>query len=151
MVKAFSVALYDFPRFNSLYFPEEKPYELQVMPDHNMSIAIDTPIGLVAPNIKQVQHKSIREIQQEIIRLRDLALQGHLGRNELFGGSVALSNVGTIGGITGTPLNLPNQSCIVGMGKIREMPKIGRSYQHEGRTLYDIEARQIVHTILTFS
>lgn len=58
VVKAYSVALLDFPIINSKYFPD-RPHECTLFEDHNVSVAIDTPIGLVAPNIKSVQTLSV--------------------------------------------------------------------------------------------
>jgi 2-oxoisovalerate dehydrogenase E2 component (dihydrolipoyl transacylase) len=41
----------------------------------------------------------------------------------LFEGTIALSNIGTIGGTYTGPLILPPQICIVGIGKVMVVPK----------------------------
>lgn len=143
IVKAFSKALEEFPTLNSSYNPD-KPYEFEVRDDHNVSIAIDTPNGLIAPNLKAVQKKSIKEIQQDILHLRSIAEAGRVGQNELFGGTIALSNIGSIGGTYTGPLNLPNQVCIVALGRTREVPGFVKSVVHEGKTLYDVQMRKVV-------
>lgn len=143
MVKAYSMALTDFPRINSLYFPE-KPDECEVHSSHNISIAIDSPSGLVAPNIKNAQDLSIREIQEEILRLRDLAIEKRIGTEELFGGTVGMSNIGTIGGTYGAPINLRNQVCIVAIGSTKDKPTFVEPVQVDGRTLYDVTMSKIV-------
>ena len=54
LIKTFSLALKQFPRINSVYQPQANPYEYTVHPSHNVSIAIDSPNGLVVPHIKNV-------------------------------------------------------------------------------------------------
>ena len=143
IVKAFSVALKDFPSLNANY-SDDRPYEFAVFEDHNISIAIDTPNGLVAPNLKAVQRKSVRQIQADIRTLKALSDQARLGPNELFGGTVALSNIGSIGGTYSAPLNLPGQVCIVAIGATREVPRFVSPVQVDGKTLYDVQMRKVV-------
>lgn len=50
-IKTFSIALNEYPIVNASY-DLEKPFEYKLNPDHNISIAIDTPKGLVVPHIK---------------------------------------------------------------------------------------------------
>lgn len=38
--------------------------------DHNLGVAMDTPAGLVVPNVKRVQRRSIPEIAAELTRLQ---------------------------------------------------------------------------------
>ncbi len=52
-IKAFSLALNDFPVINS-YYSLDNPFEYKLVKNHNVSIAIDSPNGLVVPNIKNV-------------------------------------------------------------------------------------------------
>ena len=42
---------------------------------HNVSVAIDSPGGLVVPCVKNVQDLTLIEIQQELIRLQGLVSQ----------------------------------------------------------------------------
>lgn len=73
IIKAYSMALKDHPKLNSKYDPDEDAYSCKIMAAHNISIAIDSKHGLIAPNIKNVEKLSIRDIHEEIYRLRDLA------------------------------------------------------------------------------
>lgn len=102
-VKAFSLALNDFPIINSTY-DESKPFEYNIVKNHNITVAIASPHGLVVPNIKNVQNLNIVEIQEQIKILREKADQGKLGGDDLFNGSVSISNIGTIGGTYAGPL-----------------------------------------------
>ncbi len=57
---------------------------------------MDTSQGLVAPNVKNVQNKSIFEIAKELNTLQDLALGGRLELEHLQGGTFSLSNIGSV-------------------------------------------------------
>jgi 2-oxoisovalerate dehydrogenase E2 component (dihydrolipoyl transacylase) len=92
-IKAYSMALKYYPRINSLYYPE-RPYEFEEHGSHNISVAIDSKFGLIAPNIKDVAYKSLIEIDQDLKRLRKLADSGTMGSADLFGGTSAITNIG---------------------------------------------------------
>lgn len=57
---------------------------------------MDTSQGLVVPNVKDVQMKSIFEIAKELNTLQDLALAGKLELEHLQGGTFSLSNIGSV-------------------------------------------------------
>ena len=59
IVKCFSLALKDHPQINSNYFPEKDEYKFYINPQHNISIAINSKNGLAAPNLNNVQDKSV--------------------------------------------------------------------------------------------
>lgn len=122
IVKSFSLGLTESPKINSTYFPEKDEFSYQMNTFHNISIAIDGTIGLAAPNIKNVQLLSSEQIDQEIKHLRDLTNTQKLTKEHLNGGTIAMSNVGTISGYLATPLNLPGQCCIVALGKVVTKP-----------------------------
>jgi 2-oxoisovalerate dehydrogenase E2 component (dihydrolipoyl transacylase) len=56
-------------------------------------------------------------------RLQGLAKAGRLSEDDLKGGTITVSNVGTIGGTYATPLiNLP-EVAIVALGKVQTLPR----------------------------
>ena len=57
---------------------------------------MDTSIGLLVPNVKNVQALSIFEIAAELNRLMERGLVGKLGQEDLTGGTITLSNIGTV-------------------------------------------------------
>ena len=59
LMKTFSLALNKHPKMNSTYQPSKDLYEFETHPHHNISIAIDSPNGLVVPNMKNVQNLSL--------------------------------------------------------------------------------------------
>ena len=66
-LKAASLALLDFPILNAC-IADSSRHELLMKADHNIGFAMDTPAGLLVPNVKRVQDKSILQISQEILR-----------------------------------------------------------------------------------
>eukprot|EP00913_Durusdinium_trenchii_P029663 g27803.t1 len=62
-----------------------------------ITVAVDTPGGLMVPNIKDVGGKNVLEIQQELMRVATAAQQGKLALNDIQGGTITLSNIGVIG------------------------------------------------------
>lgn len=98
-IKAFSMAMLEYPIINS-HYDVSKPFEYIQFASHNISIAIDSPKGLVVPNIKNCQNLSIIEINEELNRIRKASQDGRLGPKELFGGTVTLSNIGNIDNLT---------------------------------------------------
>ena len=122
IVKSFSLALSENPKMNSTYHPEKDQFVYFNNTVQNISIAIDSKFGLAAPNIKNVENLSAEEIDKEVKKLRDLTENQALKREHLSGGTIALSNVGTISGYLATPLNLPGQCCIVALGKVVVQP-----------------------------
>ena len=68
IIKAASLALAKYPIINSWY-DKDRPFEYTIVENHNINFAIDSPKGLVVPNIKNVQNLSILEINDEFIEL----------------------------------------------------------------------------------
>lgn len=57
---------------------------------------MDTPQGLLVPNVKNVQMLSVFEIAKELNRLQTLGTSGQLGTADLTGGTFTLSNIGSV-------------------------------------------------------
>ncbi len=61
-------------------------------------------------------------IQDSLISLRDKGKIGKFSKHDLENGTICLSNVGTIGGVSACPLLLAPQVCIVAIGRALEKP-----------------------------
>lgn len=121
IVKATSVALSQFPELNASI--SEYGKDLIVKGAHNIGVAMDTPTGLLVPNIKNVQGLNLLEIASELNRLQGLAAAGKLAAPDLKGGTFTLSNIGNLGGTYTSPvINLP-EVAIAGLGKTRPTPR----------------------------
>ncbi|EPS59214.1 hypothetical protein M569_15596, partial [Genlisea aurea] len=135
MIKSLSLALTKYPLLNSSF--NEELQEVTLKGSHNVGIAIDSPNGLVVPNIKRVQSLSIMQITKELSRLRQLALANKLTPDDISGGTITLSNIGSIGGKFGTPLiNIPEVS-IIALGRVQKIPR----FDNDG----EVYAASIMH------
>lgn len=126
-IKAISLSMRNHPLMNINVNPEtdEDGYikECVLKHDHNIAVAIDSQNGLVVPVIKRVQHKSILEINEELLELRDKASTGKLTAEDYEGGTFSVSSVGNLGGTYFVPTILRPQGAIVAIGKINKKPK----------------------------
>ncbi|KAK4864992.1 hypothetical protein LT330_001615 [Penicillium expansum] len=123
VVKAVSQALTEFPILNSKVDTTDptKP-KLVMRAKHNIGIAMDTPNGLIVPNIKDVASRSIFDIASEITRLSALGNAGKLTSADLSGGTITVSNIGNIGGTYVAPVIVPTEVAILGVGRSRAVP-----------------------------
>lgn len=128
IIKALSLALLDFPLLNARIdtsSPDNVP-RLIMRKHHNIGIAMDTPQGLLVPNIKHVQSHSILSLASEITRLHSLARAGGLSAKDMTGGTITVSNIGSIGGTYVSPIIASgNEVAILGIGKVRAVPAFG--------------------------
>ncbi|KAI5800117.1 2-oxoacid dehydrogenases acyltransferase-domain-containing protein [Geopyxis carbonaria] len=137
IIKAVSVALEDHPLLNSKLDTSGKKPRLIGRSMHNIGIAMDTPGGLLVPNIKNVGALNIHEITIELQRLKLLATEGKLSPIDLSGGTITVSNVGNIGGTVLAPVVIPTELAIVGIGRSRIVPRYDEGGQIIPKTIVD--------------
>lgn len=128
-IKACSMSLHANPILNA--YVDEKCENLTYKAHHNIGIAMDTPDGLLVPNIKNCETKSIFEIASELNRLQSLASTSKLTPGDLNGGTFTLSNIGSIGGTYMKPVILPPEVAIGALGKIQKLPR----FDHENKVI----------------
>ncbi|RUO48781.1 dihydrolipoamide acetyltransferase [Pseudidiomarina aquimaris] len=120
-IKALSLALKEFPIMNAQVNADCT--EITYFDDHNIGMAVDTKIGLLVPNVKQVQNKSIIDIANEVTRLTQAAREGRVAQEDMKGGTISISNIGVIGGTVATPIINKPEAAIVALGKVQELPR----------------------------
>lgn len=120
-IKALSLALKEYPLLNSRV--NDACSELTYLDAHNIGVAVDSPAGLLVPNIKQCQHRSVLEIARELERLTTAAREGRVGPADLKDGTITLSNVGAIGGTVATPIINKPEVAIVALGRMQTLPR----------------------------
>lgn len=121
LIKSLSVALKRHPIVNS--HMSEAGDEIHQYAVHNIGMAIDSPMGLLVPNIKGVNNMSLREIAGEVKRLTESGRAGRLSPDDLKGGTVTISNIGAIGGTVTTPIINSPEVAIVGIGRLQRLPR----------------------------
>ena len=132
VIKAVSLSLEEFPLLNARVEASEGQTPRLVMREkHNVGIAMDTSQGLLVPNIKNVASHSIQDIATEAARLQGLAKDGKLSSKDLTGGTITVSNIGSIGGTYVSPVIVQSEVAILGIGKSRTIP----AFDHEGKVV----------------
>ncbi|XP_070563800.1 lipoamide acyltransferase component of branched-chain alpha-keto acid dehydrogenase complex, mitochondrial-like isoform X2 [Ptychodera flava] len=126
-IKAASMALFHYPILNAQ--TDAKCENLIYKASHNIGVAMDTPNGLIVPNIKNTQTLSIFEIAVELNRLHSLGSAGQLGTQDLTGGTFTFSNIGTIGGTYAKPVLMLPEVAIGALGKIQALPRFDENDQ----------------------
>lgn len=122
VVKAVVAMLREFPEFNRSF--DDETQEIIQKHYYNIGIAADTERGLLVPVIKHADRKSIFAIAKEINELADKAREGKLAPNEMKGGSMSITNIGSAGGQWFTPVINHPEIAILGLGRISEKPII---------------------------
>ena len=90
----------------------------------HLGFACDTPRGLLVPVIRSAQALGLKAFSDEAKRLAGGAIDGSLSPDFLSGGTFTVSNVGSFGIETFTPvINLP-QTAILGVGAITPRPTV---------------------------
>ncbi|CCQ11882.1 Dihydrolipoamide acyltransferase component of branched-chain alpha-keto acid dehydrogenase complex [Pseudoalteromonas luteoviolacea B = ATCC 29581] len=135
-IKALSLAIKSFPVLNSQV--NDECTELTYFDDHNIGMAVDSKIGLLVPNIKGCQSKSIVEVAKEVTRLTEAARDGRVSPDDLKGGTISISNIGAIGGTTATPIINKPEVAIVALGKLQHLPRFNSKGEVESRAIMQV-------------
>ena len=98
--------------------------EIIIKKYYNIGVAVDTPDGLMVPCIKGADQKSLIDLAKEIDKFVEKAKTRKIDLMDLRGGVFTITNIGVIGTTYFTPIpNFP-ESCILGTGRIEEMPVV---------------------------
>jgi len=136
MMKALALAIREYPLLNSQV--NDECTEITYLGDVNVGMAADTPLGLLVPNVKQVQQKSLKEVTAEINQLTEAARQGKLPPDSMKKGTVSISNIGAIGGTVATPIINKPEVAIVALGRIQELPRFNAQGEVEARKIMQV-------------
>ena len=91
-------------------------------PAIDVGFAVEAEEGVLVPVIRNADQKPLKELTQHYNNLIELARQRRLPP-EATGGSIAtVTNFGTFGLIWATPIPLPEQTLVLGLGAGRRMP-----------------------------
>ena len=118
--KAMVEALVDHPNVNASYDAQSK--EMTYHGQVNLGIAVDTEAGLLSPVIHDAQDLSLPELAKAIVDIADRARNKKLKPTDLTGGTFTITNIGSEGALTDTPILVPPQAAMVGTGAIVQRP-----------------------------
>ena len=159
VVKAVCKALEEFPDFNAAL--DEEKNEIVLKKYYDIGIAVDTPVGLMVPVVKDAERKSVFEIAQEIQSLGTAAKERTLKAGDLSGSTFTITNIGSVGGTYATPVINPPEAAILGVMRMQTRPAFspGSKAVKEKKTKASksanpaalvVEARQFLPLCLTF-
>ena len=117
-VKAACLALQAYPAVNAQIDGDTIVYKHYV----NMGIAVASDAGLVVPNVKDAETKSIVQIGKDIAAVAKRARDGKLSMDDLTGGSFTITNGGVFGSLLSTPIINYPQVGILGLHKTQDRP-----------------------------
>ncbi len=115
VIKAVASVLKLYPQVNASLVPGNNTLILKKF--YNIGVAVDTPLGLVVPVIKDVDKKGLKEICAELKVLSAQARDGKLSVGDLQGATFTISSLGGIGGTAFTPIINSPQVAILGLSK----------------------------------
>jgi pyruvate dehydrogenase E2 component (dihydrolipoamide acetyltransferase) len=86
----------------------------------NIGLAIAVEDGLVAPIVTGVNKKDVTQVARDSQALIEKARNNKLAPTDLEGGCITVSNLGALGIESFTPIVVPGQCSILGIGKIAD-------------------------------
>ena len=116
--KAACLALKAYPTVNAQIDGDSIVYKHYV----NLGIAVASDAGLVVPNVKDADSKSLIDIGKDIAAVAKRARDGKLSMDDLTGGTFTITNGGVFGSLVSTPIINYPQVGILGLHKTQDRP-----------------------------
>ncbi|MCL2163176.1 MAG: 2-oxo acid dehydrogenase subunit E2 [Oscillospiraceae bacterium] len=108
---------------------------MKVFNDAHIGVAVDTPRGLLVPTIFRANTMSLSGISSRAKELYSMCAQGAISPDLIQGASFTISNMGTLGIESFTPVLNPPQTGILGVCSIIERIRGGTPYPAMGLSL----------------
>ena len=125
LMKILAAALKKYPQMNSSVdlATDEIVYKQYV----HIGVAVDTDRGLLVPVIRDVDQKDIHQIATELAQAAEKARSRKLSLDDMQGGSMTISNLGSLGGGAFTPIVNWPEVAILGVARARMEPVYAES------------------------
>jgi pyruvate dehydrogenase E2 component (dihydrolipoamide acetyltransferase) len=120
LMKVLAAAVKKFPQANSAVDlqNDEVVYKQYV----HIGVAVDTDRGLLVPVIRDVDKKDLFQLADEIAQAADKARSRKLSLDDMQGGSITISNLGSLGGGAFTPIVNWPEVAILGVARAKMEP-----------------------------
>ncbi len=120
-IEAAAQALKDFPGVNA----SVDGYKVILRKNINIGMAAALPNGnLIVPVIKNADQKNLLGLAKDVNSLAGKARTNKLDPDDIAGGTFTITNLGTFGSITGSPIIHQPQVAILGLGVIKKKPVV---------------------------
>ena len=121
IIEAMAKAVKDFPMINV----SVDGTSIHIHKNVNIGMAAALPDGnLIVPVIKETQNKNLVGITKAVNDLAVRARGGKLKPDDIQGGTITMTNVGTFGNLMGTPIINQPQVAILACGIIKKKPVV---------------------------
>ncbi len=121
-IEAVAKALRDFPMVNVSVLGDDK---ILVKKYINIGMAAAMPNGnLIVPVVKNADQLNLAGLAKSVNDLANRARKNQLKPDEISGGTFTLTNVGTFGNLSGTPIINQPQVAIMSTGVIKKKPAV---------------------------
>ena len=121
IIEAMAKAVKDFPMINV----SVDGTNIHIHKNVNIGMAAALPDGnLIVPVIKETQNKNLVGITKAVNDLAVRARGGKLKPDDIQGGTITMTNVGTFGNLMGTPIINQPQVAILACGIIKKKPVV---------------------------
>ncbi|MEE2931161.1 MAG: dihydrolipoamide acetyltransferase family protein [Bacteroidota bacterium] len=121
IIEAMSKAVKDFPMINV----SVDGTNIIIHKNVNIGMAAALPDGnLIVPVIKECQNKNLVGITKSVNDLAHRARASKLNPDDIQGGTITMTNVGTFGNAMGTPIINQPQVAIMAAGAIKKKPAV---------------------------
>lgn len=133
IVRACALALREHPQVNSGYNSVNS--SIIRFKTIDISVAVSVPAGLITPIVRHADYKNLSQISAEVKDLATRAKDGKLAREEYFGGSFTISNLGMFGISEFVAIINPPQAAILSIGGIETKPVVKDNQIVIGKTM----------------
>ncbi len=116
VMRALLQTVKEFPTLNASI--DDVSNEVVIKKYYHFGFATHTPRGLLVPVVKDVDKKSLLELSVEIQNLAEKAREASIKVDEMSGGTITITNIGSLGGQFATPIINPPEVAILGMYRL---------------------------------
>lgn len=143
------------PSCNAHYDDEKMTYFQRV----HLGVAVDTPRGLMVPTIFAADQMDLASLGREVKAASAACQAGTISPDKLKGGTFTVTNLGSLGIETFTPVINPPQTCILGVntivtkvrevnGEVKTYPSIQLSLTFDHRALDGAPAARFLQDLV---
>ncbi len=118
LLRAFALALTEDPKTAGYLIGDKVVHPRSF----DIGVAVQVEDGVVVPVVRKVDQKSLKDLIAEYDDLVERARRRRLTEADCRGGIATVTNFGTFGLTTGTPIPLPNETLILGIGAGTKQP-----------------------------